>query len=109
MSEPHDGDRAAWRRRCEEAWAAIERAGAGPYLMAGAPPAVSVLPTERLAEIVQRYHVMAEALIEIGTSFDYYASEDGTWCICQHCGEDMATGCPVGCYGQVARRALGVG
>lgn len=80
----------------------------GEYFIPEAPWTVNVnmLPTERLHEIVQAYHRMAEALIEIGAApFVQYTGEV-PWCF--HCTMSIEDGCQADCPGLLARRALGV-
>jgi hypothetical protein len=67
---------------------------------------VNVLPTERLAAIVEQHNRMAEALIEIAAGFAPATEGGRAWC--RHCGWSANHGCVTGCPGLLARRALGV-
>lgn len=82
--------------------------GDQPYFIpeAAGAPAVNVLPTERLMEIVQSHRRLEEALIEIATAFDARVSLPPA---CRWCGHPMwAVSCLDWCPGLLARRALGV-
>jgi hypothetical protein len=82
----------------------------------GSPTAsVSMLPTDRLMEIVQMFHVMERALTEIATAWE--TDPERGWeivrgravpngCACCHSG--FEEGCAADCPGLLARVALGV-
>ncbi len=76
-----------------------------PYVIPEAARAapVSVLPTDRLVEIVATFHVLEAALIEIAC----LAFQDGPRS-CGYCEVTADRECWDGCPGLLARRALGV-
>lgn len=68
------------------------------------PDNTSVLPTDRLVEIVAMFHVMEEALIELASAF----TGPPTARMCCRCAMGVEFGCDKKCPGLLARRALGV-
>lgn len=68
--------------------------------------AMSMMPTERLQEIVATYKRMADALIEIGAAFD--AELVSLPASCRWCGAQVSRPCDDWCPGLLARRALGL-
>jgi hypothetical protein len=73
---------------------------------------VNVLPTDRLVAIVAMFHVMEDALIEIGAAFERCVTPDCDFCggdlTCMSCRQSVEAGCIDTCPGLLARRALGV-
>lgn len=71
---------------------------------------LSVLPTERLVDIIDGFKRYADALIEIAAGFDGSLHDDGDPDLvdCFWCDFSMASGCGDWCPGLRARRALGV-